>query len=237
MRERGKQRKYVYPGVPEEPGYYVYELWSEDACLYVGRVGNSGPGRMYSRLGGHRSDKPWWPDVRQIVVSAYSSHEEVATEEPRRIYELQPLHNQTYAAKCKKGHARDPFTDRDTRDRDLRGGRGCAECERDWKASPQFKAWAEEYRRRPEVQRRMSEHWRSAEYKAWREEYRSRPGVKEREDAYQAEYRQQPERIAQEQQRARERDWTEFNIRAADRKRRWAANRNRRPAPGQAAMF
>jgi hypothetical protein len=237
MRKRGPQRKYVYPGVPDEPGYYVYELWAEDACLYVGRVGNSGPGRMYSRLAGHRADKSWWSEVRQIVVSTYGSHEEIAAEEPRRIYELQPLHNQTYAAKCKKGHARDPFADRDTRSQDLRGGRGCAECDREWKASPAAKAWGEAYRQRPEVQRRMSEHWRSAEYKAWREEYRSRPGVQEHEDAYQASYRKQPERIAKEQERARGRDWQEFNARRADKKRRWVASKSRQPSPGQAGLF
>lgn len=236
MPGRGRPRKYVYPEVPEEPGYYVYEFWSEAGCLYVGRVGNSGPGSMYNRLAGHRT-KPWWLHVAHIVVSAYASHEEIVDEEARRIFELEPLHNQVYAARCRKGHARRPHAERESAARDRRGNLGCAECQREWHRSPEFRAWQNEYRQRPEVKFRISEHWRSPEYKAWREEYRARPGVKEREDAYQAAYRQRPERIAQEQQRTRERDWQEDHQKRRWYKQQWAARTVRRPSSGQAALF
>jgi len=96
-----RPRKVFYPGVPDELGYYVYELWSGLVCLYVGRVGNSGPGSMFKRLQGHRSGKPWWPDVTDITVTAFESHDEIAEEEPRRIFELQPVYNRMYAAKCR----------------------------------------------------------------------------------------------------------------------------------------
>lgn len=228
QRRRGRPRRYDYPGVPEEPGYYVYEFWSIEKCLYVGRVGNSGPGSMYLRLAGHRSDKSWWPDISQIVVSSFGSHEEIVAEEQRRIYELQPLHNRMYAATCRKGHAK------------IRGERGCAECTREWQQSPEYRTWQREYKDRPEVKRRMSEHWRSAEYKAWRQEYRARPGVSEREDAYQAAYRERPERIAREQVRQRGRDYDEYNSRpeVKARKRRWAnAKSGRIAAPGQAGLW
>ena len=162
----GRRREYPYPGVPAEPGYYVYELWAEDACLYVGRVGNNGPGSMRRRLNGHRSSQPWWPEVARIIVTTFAGHEEIVAAEARRISELRPLHN-----------------------RHLMTG----------------VPWV--------------------------------PNVVDRQDAYQAQYRLQPERKAREQQRAQGRDWAEFNIRAADRKRRWAASRSRRPSAGQAAMF
>src|SRR5215475_8874616 len=159
-------RRYMYPGVPEEPGYYVYELWTGLVCLYVGRVGNSGPGLMYRRLAGHRAAKSWWPDVTDIVVSAFGSHEAVAAEEPRRIFELQPVYNRTYAAKCKRGHAKPPFV----KDGGYNGDTGCRQCAEERLQSPEYLAWAAEYRQRPEVIARRREltesgYWRSAEFR------------------------------------------------------------------------
>lgn len=134
------RRRISFPGVPDEPGYYVYELWADDVCLYVGRVGNSGPGLMRTRLLQHRSAKSWFGEVTRIVVSAFGGHEEIAAEEPRRIYELKPVHNRTYAAMCSKGHRR-PFWannyDRGT----------CPEC----KAGPEAQAYFQAYNRRPEI--------------------------------------------------------------------------------------
>jgi hypothetical protein len=85
--------------VPEEFGYYIYELWSDDVCLYVGRVGNNGPGSVRRRFKGHATDKSksWWPQVTRVVVSRFASHEEIVAEEPRRIQELRPVHNRQYA--------------------------------------------------------------------------------------------------------------------------------------------
>jgi len=160
--------------VPEEFGYYVYEFWADDVCLYVGRVGNNGPGSVRRRFASHASasstSSAWWSQATRVLVSRFSSHEEIVAEEPRRIQELRPVHNRQFA----------------------------------WLAKVDAAVPA---------------------------------NTAEREDVYQAEYRQQPERKAREQQRARGRDWQEFNARAADRKKRWTASRVRRPSPGQTGLF
>jgi len=96
---RPRSPKHSYPGVPQEPGYYVYELWADEVCLYVGRVGNSGPGSMYYRLKGHQSAKPWFCDVTRIVVSNLGSHDAIVAEEPRRIQALRPLYNKQWSGK------------------------------------------------------------------------------------------------------------------------------------------
>ena len=85
--------------VPEDLGYYIYELWGSDGCLYVGRVGNNGPGSVRKRFNGHASDKSksWWPQVTRAVVSKFTSHEEIVAEEPRRIWELRPRYNRQFA--------------------------------------------------------------------------------------------------------------------------------------------
>jgi hypothetical protein len=242
-----RPRKVFYPGVPDELGYYVYELWSGLVCLYVGRVGNSGPGSMFKRLQGHRSGKPWWPDVTDITVTAFESHDEIAEEEPRRIFELQPVYNRVYAAKCRRGHAKPPFTKTD----DGRGG-VCAQCIEERQQSPEHKAWVRAYCQRPEVKARAVAHnreltesgyWQSEEYTAKRAEYMSRPEVREREQAYQAAYRNRPGRIAKELARetghARRRYYASRNAlpEVKDRKRRWALKASRRPGPGQAGLF
>lgn len=240
-----RRHKYNYPGVPEEPGYYVYELWAGLVCLYIGRVGNSGPCSMYNRLGGHRSSKPWWDDVTDIVVSKFESHEEIAAEEPRRIFEMQPVYNRTYAARCKRGHPR-PFVEREDRfDRP-----GCEQCAEEWRNSPERKAWVREYGQRPEVKQRNAErrdflresgYWRSDEFKAAREEYKSRPEVRKHLEAYFAAYNRQPRRVASEQAREKGRKgyYAKRESGAARRKykKRWAWRQSRQPGPGQAGLF
>lgn len=245
---RGPHRRYTYPGVPEEPGYYVYELWSGLVCLYVGRIGNSGPGLMYRRLASHRADKPWWADVTEIMVSVFGSHEEVAAEEPRRIFELQPIYNRTYAARCRRGHLKPQFV----KDSQYDGPTHCAQCADERLQSPEYKAWVREYNQRPEVVARNAErrreltesgYWRSEEFRAKRAEYKSRPEVREHLDTYFKIYNRRPERIASERAReaggARRRYHDSRNAlpEVKARKRRWALRVSRAPGPGQAGLF
>lgn len=79
--------------IPRTPGYYVYRLWAEDICLYVGRVGDSGPRLPRPRFRNHRRTKPWWGQVTRIEVAQLPDHPAMVTEEFRQIYLLQPPHN------------------------------------------------------------------------------------------------------------------------------------------------
>lgn len=162
--------------VPEEFGYYVYELWGDAGCLYVGRVGNNGPGSVRKRLYGHSRDKSWWPEVTRTVVSRFASHEEIVVEEPRHIRDLRPVHNRQYNGQSA------------------------------WLAAAEA-------------------------------------GEANDGDAYQAAYRQQPERKQREHAReagkARRGYYAGRNAlpAVAERKRRWARTARRRPGPGQAGLF
>jgi hypothetical protein len=79
--------------IPVAPGYYVYRLWAGDACLYVGRVGDSGPRAPQPRLNHHRRVKPWWAEVTRIEVAAFPDHPSIVAEEGMQIVTLKPLHN------------------------------------------------------------------------------------------------------------------------------------------------
>jgi hypothetical protein len=199
---------------------------------------------MYRRLAGHRADKPWWDEVTDIVVSAFANHEEVAAEEPRRIFELQPIYNRTYAATCKRGHKR-PFVAAN-----YERGQNCEQCAQERLESPEYQAWVREYNELPEVKRRRTErrdflresgYWRSDEFRAQRAEYMSRPEVREREQAYQRAYNTRPERKAAARARevGRSSYYAERNAlpEVRERKRRWALKTSRRPGSGQAGLF
>jgi hypothetical protein len=89
---------YVQPtyseAIPTEPGYYVYRFWAADeTCLYVGRVGDSGPRPPQARLNYHRRNKAWWPDVARIEIAELPDHPAVVAEESRQIQALNPAHN------------------------------------------------------------------------------------------------------------------------------------------------
>ena len=163
-RKRGRppsSRFDAYGEIPREPGFYIYEIWAGEVCLYVGRVGDNGPRSVRYRLSSHAGDKPWWPEVTRISVTSLASHEEIAAEEPRRIRELAPRHNRTYARFCRKGH-----------DQDAPGvryqsatGAHCAECQRERSRRPEVRARANEalrkYNSQPEVRERLRERDRS----------------------------------------------------------------------------
>lgn len=91
--------------IPAEPGYYVYRLWDADgACLYVGRIGDSGPAYVKRRFKQHRYDKPWWPEVARIDIATLVGHSEIITEERHQIHEFHPLHNKVLLDRCVRGH-------------------------------------------------------------------------------------------------------------------------------------
>ena len=80
--------------IPTKPGFYVYRFWAEDGtCLYVGRVGDSGPRPPQSRFAHHRRMKSWWPDVARIEVAELSAHALIVAEEEAQIKALRPVHN------------------------------------------------------------------------------------------------------------------------------------------------
>jgi hypothetical protein len=107
--------------IPSRPGHYVYRLWADDVCLYVGRCGEVKPRRVHARLRAHKARKAWWPQVNRIDVATFSSAAEIILEEPKQIAELNPVHNKVLKAWCANGH---DTSDPDSRDEDRR----CRQC-------------------------------------------------------------------------------------------------------------
>lgn len=80
--------------LPETPGYFVYRFWAcTGCCLYVGMVGLTGPRLLSARIGEHRRDKPWWPEVAHIDATECDSRD-AAKEEALQIERFAPEHNQ-----------------------------------------------------------------------------------------------------------------------------------------------
>ena len=79
--------------IPRTPGYYVYRLWADDECLYVGRVGEAGPRPPQPRLNYHRRNRPWWPEVTRTEVTALPDHPAMVAEEESQIALLRPRYN------------------------------------------------------------------------------------------------------------------------------------------------
>jgi|SRR5208282_3393668 len=129
--------------IPTAVGYYVYRLWAGDGtCLYVGRIGDSGPRAPQPRLGHHRRNKTWWPDVAKIEVAELPDHPAIVAEEVEQIRALRPLHN-IQRGNC--GH-----------DRSLPGAvrpwsGNCSECAREYDKKYQRSAARVAYRASPGV--------------------------------------------------------------------------------------
>jgi hypothetical protein len=79
--------------LPIAPGYYVYRLWGDGGCLYVGFVGENGPRRLSPRLAEHKRTKPWWPQVALVDAADCGHYSEAAGEEMRQTERLNPDHN------------------------------------------------------------------------------------------------------------------------------------------------
>jgi hypothetical protein len=96
---RGPRKPRAHPAytysedLPETPGYFVYRLWADTGCsLYVGMVGLTGPRLLSTRLGEHKRDKPWWPQVAHIDATECDPLD-VAKEEALQIARFAPEHN------------------------------------------------------------------------------------------------------------------------------------------------
>lgn len=67
----------------------VYRLYdASGTLLYVGIAANG-----YGRLETHRREKPWWPNVRRVVMSQYDNRWTALYVEACAIRDEQPLHN------------------------------------------------------------------------------------------------------------------------------------------------
>jgi hypothetical protein len=90
---------------PNRPGHYVYRLWDADGrCLYVGRVGETVPRRVSTRLSAHRREQSWWPDVARIDVAVLPGAEATWAEERAQIGQHDPVHNVCLRRRCRNGH-------------------------------------------------------------------------------------------------------------------------------------
>src|SRR5580704_6555860 len=80
-------------GRPEMETWHVYQLRSDAELLYVGYTR-----RLRSRIGDHRRQKPWWPEVAEVWS------EEFATEDDARQRE-----KELWVAERPKYNKRNPF--------------------------------------------------------------------------------------------------------------------------------
>ena len=76
------------PFILHNEAYWVYRLFAGERCLYVGRTAN-----LPQRLGSHRSQKPWWPEVDRIEKDMVLTREVAMLDEEHFIRKLQPVHN------------------------------------------------------------------------------------------------------------------------------------------------
>lgn len=121
---------------PTKRGHYVYRFWGYDGTsLYVGCAGERVPVRVSSRIGDHRRQQPWWPEVDEARtdVAIFGSAAEVVEEEPRQIAALSPKYNQVLLGHCGKGHDISAPGARTTEGR-------CKECMAEYEVSPARKA-------------------------------------------------------------------------------------------------
>jgi hypothetical protein len=75
------------------PGFYVYRLWAESECLYVGMVGDKGPRLVQDRIREHSKSQSWWPDVTRIEVAECADRKHALKEERAQVRKLKPVHN------------------------------------------------------------------------------------------------------------------------------------------------
>ena len=74
--------------------HFVYEIWNDDTCLYVGCTVDPG-----GRLAVH-GRKWWYEDVTHVTMKAYWGHNRARRAEADRIGELQPVHNVLHTEKA-----------------------------------------------------------------------------------------------------------------------------------------
>lgn len=94
--------------------HYIYELWGDGGCLYVGITTSVG-----KRLTTHANTQHWWADVTSIKVDKLKHRDHALTEEAYRIDRLQPLYNFYLAeaaagSRSGSGHGGVTFTRDDT---------------------------------------------------------------------------------------------------------------------------
>lgn len=74
--------------------YFVYELWADNECLYVGFTGN-----LPNRLRDHIANTGYARRVTDIRVTVHATDREALDFEAAQIFELQP----TWNTQSKKG--------------------------------------------------------------------------------------------------------------------------------------
>ena len=81
--------------IPNEPGHYVYRLWADDACLYVGVAGIDHPRKVDARWKDHRNvrGRPWLSKMTRRDVASFRSATEALIEEKLQIAALLPIYN------------------------------------------------------------------------------------------------------------------------------------------------
>jgi hypothetical protein len=83
-----------------DPGFYVYLLWTDEKCVYVGMVGAKGPRRPMDRIREHATQQSWWPEVTRVEITECASRDSAFREERTRIGTLRPVFNKPQGAQA-----------------------------------------------------------------------------------------------------------------------------------------
>lgn len=75
--------------------HYVYQFWSDRACLYVGCTAQPS-----GRIAHHASVQPWWRKVTHFSAEVHPDKETARNAEAALIHELQPEWNWYHTEKA-----------------------------------------------------------------------------------------------------------------------------------------
>lgn len=74
--------------MPPLSWHYVCRIYSDGVLLYVGETKN-----VFSRLGGHSTNQPWWGDVTDVEVTGYNERLDAVAAEKEIVQSLRPKYN------------------------------------------------------------------------------------------------------------------------------------------------
>src|SRR5438552_1923722 len=75
-------------GRPKMATWHVYQFRSETELLYVGYTR-----QLKTRLGQHKRDKPWWPEVTDVRAEEFTTEDEARRREKELWADRRPKYN------------------------------------------------------------------------------------------------------------------------------------------------
>lgn len=151
---------------------HVYQLRSDTELLYVGHAR-----RLKQRLGQHRVQKPWWPEVTEVLSEEFATKDEAILREKEIWASGRPKYNRVSPFRTDEEWAEHNHE----YERQLRQTGEYQRRQREYRQKPETKAYMREYRQKPENRARARARQRTPEYLAQIREYKQRPEIKARE--------------------------------------------------------